>query len=462
MTTVTTHPPHRWRSSVQAPVRVALAPLASGLRAVDAAVRRPSLVVAAAVLIVCVPGPLQNLGASATITDAVAGLAVIAVAVRVVAGDRIRSRRGWLPYAAVIVALAFATVGALDVAESVRGFVRYAELFVLVPLAVAVAVKDRLDMLLVAGALVATTVIEGVVGVYQSATGTGASYGGQYVRAVGTFGAEQVLAMGAVIGYGIVATLALALANRGRTRAILLAVTAALAVPLAFSLSRGSWIATALAVTLMLIAWNWRAAAVCGALAVVVLGGLTLSGNTASATYTERVTSIGSSGSEPDRSVKDRYALWGTAVDIWRDHPVFGVGLKDFHQYRDTYAPMSLSAGSDVDDPTAGFRREPLLSAHNQYLMVLSEQGVVGAGAFGGMLLALGIGAVRRRRPDDPEASTMEGRFLDLLAPGVLAWTLVDFAYGDIGSGPTGIVLAVLLGLVARRTVVVPRRGVAS
>jgi hypothetical protein len=100
-----------------------------------------------------------------------------------------------------------------------------------------------------------------------------------------------------------------------------------------------------------------------------------------------------------------------------------------------------------------------LLSAHNQYLMVLSEQGVVGAGAFGGMLLALGIGAVRRRRPDDPEASTMEGRFLDLLAPGVLAWTLVDFAYGDIGSGPTGIVLAVLLGLVARRTVIVPLRG---
>jgi hypothetical protein len=53
----------------------------------------------------------------------------------------------------------------------------------------------------------------------------------------------------------------------------------------------------------------------------------------------------------------------------------------------------------------------------------------------------------------------MEGRFLDLLAPGVLAWTLVDFAYGDIGSGPTGIVLTVLLGLVARRTLIVPRRG---
>jgi O-antigen ligase len=460
MTSMTVPPPHRWRSFLETPLRVVLAPLASALGAVDAAVRRPSIVVGAAVLVVCVPSPLQNLGASATIADAVAGLAVIAVVVRVFTGDRIRSRRGWLPYAAVIVALAFATMGAQDVGESVRGFVRYAELFVLVPLAVAVAVKDRLDLLIVAGAMVATTVIEGAVGVYQSATGTGASYAGQYVRAVGTFGAEQVLAMGAVIGYGIVATLALALANRGRTRTILLGVTVALGVPLAFSLSRGAWIATALAVTIMLIAWNWRVAVVCGALGFVVLGGLTLSGNTASATYTERVTSIGSSGSEPDRSVKDRYALWGTAVDIWRDHPVFGVGLKDFQQYRDTYAPMSLSAGSDVDDPTAGFRREPLLSPHNQYLMVLSEQGVVGATAFGSLLLMLGIGAVRRRRADDPEASTMEGRYLDLLAPGVLAWTLVDFSYGDIGAGPTGIVLAVLLGLVARRTVIVPRREV--
>jgi hypothetical protein len=118
---------------------------------------------------------------------------------------------------------------------------------------------------------------------------------------------------------------------------------------------------------------------------------------------------------------------------------------------------MSLSAGSDVDDPTAGFRREPLLSAHNQYLMVLSEQGVVGVAAFGSLLLALGIGAVRRRRPDEP--STMESRFFDLVAPGVLMWTLVDFTYGDIGAGPTGIVLAVLLGLVARRAVIVPVRS---
>jgi O-antigen ligase len=335
--------------------------------------------------------------------------------------------------------------------ESVRGFVRYAELFVLVPVAVALSIRDRLDLFLVAGAMILTTVVEGAVGVYQALTGTGASYAGEYVRAVGTFGAEQVLAMGALIGYGMVVTLALALAARGRLRVHLVGLAVALGLPLALSLSRGAWIATALAIVVVLIAWNWKVAVMCGALLVVILGGLTLSGNKTSATYAERVTSIGSSGSAPDRSVQDRYALWGAAVGMWRDHPVFGVGLKDFHRYRDTYAPMSLSAGSDVDDLTSGFRREPLLSAHNQYLMVLSEQGVVGAVSFGGLLLALGASAVRRR----PE-STMESRFFDLAAPGLLMWTLVDFGYGDIGAGPTGVVLAVCLGLVARRGLIVP------
>jgi hypothetical protein len=114
---------------------------------------------------------------------------------------------------------------------------------------------------------------------------------------------------------------------------------------------------------------------------------------------------------------------------------------------------MSLSAGSDVDDPTTGFRRQPLLSAHNQYLMVLAEQGTVGILAFGCLLGTLAVGAVRRRR-DGPAPGI--GRFFDLAAPAIMAWTLIDFLYGDIGAGPTGVVLAVLLGLVARRAVIVP------
>ena len=48
-------------------------------------------------------------------------------------------------------------------------------------------------------------------------------------------------------------------------------------------------------------------------------------------------------------SVRDRYALWDAALGMWRDHPVTGVGPKNFTDYRDTYASVGLSSGSDVD-----------------------------------------------------------------------------------------------------------------
>ena len=470
--------PNRWRTILRAPVTVALAPLAWALTAVNAAVRRPSLAVGATVLLVCLPSGTQDVSASGKITPAdIAAAGVIAlVAFRLLTGsrgpDRVTIRHGWIPYAAAVASFAVATVTATDVGTSARGFVRYTELFVLVPVAAALAIRDRRDVFIVAGSIVATTVFEGAVGVYQYLTGTGASYAGQFVRAVGTFGAEQIEAMGAVVGYGILVTLALGLALRGRARIAVVAVALLLTVPLGLSLSRGAWIATGASVFVMLVVYSWRiAVAVLGATVLVVVVLSTGASTGSGPRFGERVTSIFSTSSEPDRSVQDRYALWATAVGIWRDHPVFGVGMKDFVEYRDRYAPMVLSAGSDVDDPHAGYRREPLLSPHNQYLQVLSEQGTVGILAFGGMLGALGVTALRRRRTPEPvqptgpgrgvasdtaEPDRSETRFFDLAAPGLLTWTLIDFMYGDVGAGPTGVLLGILLGLVARRSLLTP------
>jgi O-antigen ligase len=443
---------------------VALAPLAWLLTAVDLVVRRPSLVVAGTVLLICLPSRISDVTASGHVTaaDLGAGMVVAALAVRLLGGERSTARRGWLPFAAALTSFALATVTASDVGASVVGFVRYAELFVLVPVAVAMSLVDRFDLLLVAGAIVVTTVFEGAVGVYQYATHTGASYGGDYVRAVGTFGAEQVLALGALIGYGLIVTLALGLALRGRARIALLAAAAFEVAPLGLTLSRGAWIATVCAVAVLLTIFSWRLAAALTATAALVVAVVVSTaaggGDRSSGTVDERLTSIVSSGSQPDRSVADRYALWRTAGGIWADHPVLGVGLKDFAVYRDSYAPMSLSAGSDVGQSGSGVSREPLLSAHNQYLMVASEQGTVGILAFGGLLATLALGALRRRRSGDPTAGepTAGERMLDLAAPAIMVWTLIDFGYGDIGAGPTSVLLAIVLGLVARRSVIIP------
>ena len=444
---------------VRGPVRVALAPLAGLLAAVDFGIRRPSVVVAGTVLLIALPSGLGDISSSGRITvaDLAAGGLVAVLAVRLLAGARSTVRRGWLPFAFALAAFALATISATDVSASVIGFIRYSELFVLVPVAVAMSLRDRLDVLLVAGAIVAVTVLEGAVGVYQYLTGTGASYAGQDVRAIGTFGPEQVLALGALIGYGLVVTLALAFATTGRLRIALFAASAFLLVPLGLTLSRGAWIATAAAVLILLVIASWRLAVVLvgmAALAVAILVFSAGAGDPSSNGLDQRVTSIVSSGSAPDQSVKDRYALWHAAFAIWADHPVAGVGLKDFAEYRDSYASVELSAGSDVGDRSSGISREPLLSAHNQYLMVLSEQGTVGILAFGGLLVTLAVGAVRRR---DTALGAPEQRFLDLAAPALMVWTLIDFLYGDIGAGPTSVLLAVLLGLVARRSLIIPR-----
>ena len=424
-----------------------LSPLAAVLWVAHQLVRRPSILVALTLVAACLPGVGgESTSVNVTPADLLALALVGAIGLRVAAGDRPLSHRAWVPFALVLIALAVATVASQDPAASLPGFIRYVELFVLVPVAVAAAVRDRWDVTLVGGTAVAVSLFEGAIGTVQALTGTGASFAGEDVRAVGTFGASDVMGMSQVVGFGIVIALALGLALRGRGRWVMLACAAALVVPMAYSLSRGSWIATAVAVVAVTVVAGRKLALKAGialvALGVIVIGGLGIG----SATLAERAGSIAAA---PDQSVSDRYGLWAAAAGMWADHPVAGVGLKNFPAYRDVYAPLNVSSGSDVADATIGFQREPLLSPHNMYLLILSEQGLIGISAFGVLFAALLVAALRRRG-SLIWARSLENRVLDLAAPGVVLWTLTTFLYGDIG-GPSSVFMATLLGLVVRR-----------
>ena len=108
-------------------------------------------------------------------------------------------------------------------------------------------IRDRRDARLVAWSLVGLALWQGAIGVHQYATGTGASYMGEEIRAVGTFGASDVMGMATVVSFGVVCSLGLALGagtgpTAGRWR---LGCALALLLPLALSFSRGAWIATA-------------------------------------------------------------------------------------------------------------------------------------------------------------------------------------------------------------------------
>ncbi|SDL94581.1 O-antigen ligase family protein [Nonomuraea jiangxiensis] len=413
---------------------------------------RPSVAAACTVLLACLPasgrGDLST-GVHVTAAD-LASVLLIAVAALVL----LRSRpAASLPVRALVLApvagmVSLAALASPDLLGGLPGYARYVQVFVLVPLAVLVTVRNRADVLIVGGALVGAAAVEGLVGCLQAFTGTGASYAGERVRAVGTFGAPDVMGMASVVSYGAIILLAVGLRLRGRRRAAALAGAALLCVPLVLSLSRGTWLALLCAVLVMLFLYRRALAArllLAGAVATTVLA---FGPGTGWDLLDHRLASIGSAVSQPDRSVNDRYSLWLTATGMWMDHPLTGAGPRGFARLRDMYAPIELSSGSDTDDPAHGFQRRPLLSPHNMYLLTLSEQGLLGLSA-----LLLFLGALAR----------WAVRGAALAAAGLLTWHLVAFCYGDIG-GPSTVVMSVVLGLVlslvARPAAVGPSGGI--
>jgi O-antigen ligase len=439
-----------WNNAAQLPLAVLVVPTALVLATLRRLWRRPTLLVVLVLLVVVVPWRAGAEGgdtARLSLADvAAAGLVVLAFlrAVLLRSGARLRS---WviLPMAAVFVACGAATAAAADSVTSLIGMARFVEIFVAVPLATYLVLERRSDLSLVLGTLLAIGIGEGALGVYQFATGSGAGFGESAIRAVGTFGAYEIMSLPTVVTYALLVAVAAVIAGRGPGRALAVVAAAALAVPLTVSFSRGSWIAAVLALLVMLTVANVRAGLAFLLATAIILAPLLMLSKETSTSVGHRLASIASTASSPDQSVRDRYSLWQVAADIWHDHPATGVGLRNFPSFRDTYAPMGLSSGSDVVDASHGFRRVELLSPHNFYLLILSELGIVGAMAFAIYFLAYGIAATRRAaatiRPGVP-------RIFGLTMVGVLVRLLVGALYGDLVGGATTVLTAVLLGCV--------------
>jgi O-antigen ligase len=391
------------------------------------------------------PGSAGSGGGS--LADAVSGLVVaVCVAVTLRRAERPLTRTAAIILGMPVVGIAVAAAGSDSPSSALVGMVRYCQIFVLVPVSVLVLVRDRRDFRLLAWSFVGLALWQGSIGIQQYLTGTGASYMGEDIRAVGTFGPTDVMGMATVVSYGLVAAVGLALGARTaarRTPALLCAL--ALLLPLALSFSRGAWIATVVACGAQVLLAGVRRAvrlfAVTAAAAVVLVGGF----GVGTQLLQERMSSITQVADAPDQSVTDRYTMWAAAVDMWSEHPATGVGLKEFPVHRDSHASLALSSGSDTAGAGAAFKRQPLLSPHNMYLLVLSEQGLTGLVALAGGWIALLLLALRRLGRG---ARTRPGPDCGLVACGLLGWQLVDFVYADIG-GPSTVLTAVVIGLAA-------------
>jgi len=427
----------------------------------------PVLPALAAVVLLCVPaapGPGGG-GGGVHVTPADAASAVLVLCCAVLAlrtRTRPLDRTAVVVLAAPVAALAAATVASHDTASGLAGFARLLQILVLVPAALVIVLRSRRHARLLAACLVGVALVQGAVGVHQYLTGTGASYQGQDVRAVGTFGPLDIMGMSSTVSCGIVIALAAGLAPPPGAprwlRPAALSTAAALLVPLALSFSRGAWIATAAAGTAVLFLAGARSAL--RTLALLVAAGVVLVGGAGvgSDLVAERASSITDVTDAPDQSVTDRYTMWAAAVEMWREDPVTGVGPKGFPEHRDTHASLALSSASDTAGAGQDFHRQPLLSPHNMYLLVLAEQGLVGVTAVVGgwaALLVLGVRRLRRARAADRGTGPGgTGRGADrgvdcgLVAVGLLVLNCVDFLYADIG-GPSTVLTAVEFGLTA-------------
>lgn len=437
---------------------------------------RPVLPVVLTVLLLAVPaGALEAGGGRLVAADVASLLLVTAAVVALMRGRRpALGAPGAAVFAAAVLALGVVHLASTGHPAALVGWVRYLQVFVLVPLAVVVLVRDRRDVRAVAGAFLALAVVQGSLGIVQYATGTGASYMGEDIRAVGTFGPLNVMGMSTVVCFGLLVAVCAALSpppDAARWwRPAAAGCAGWLLLALAVSFSRGAWIAAAVscaAVVLLSGALTRRAVAALCALALVAGGtAVTLSGQLA-----DRLTSIGQVTGTPDQSVVDRYAMWDAARSMWREEPWTGVGLKGFPEHRDAHASVALSAGSDTAGAGAEFQRQALESPHNMYLLVLGEQGLVGATALVGgwaVLLAgclLRVRAARRTAREGTAGPARRGLLggvgplglltprpgvpdVGLLATGLMIWLAVTFVFADIG-GPTTVATAVVLGLVA-------------
>ena len=170
-------------------------------------------------------------------------------------------------------------------------------------------------------------------------------------------GTTMVAAM--VIGFG------LAVAGRGWLRYAAAGITVLTAVALLFSYTRGAWVG-ALAAFALLAGFGGRrgAAAVLTFALLIVLGGAIAAGEERAALVTRAGTILSASVN------RDRIYLFRSAAAIFRDHPLLGTGMNTF-----PYMYPSYRLPGDTNPLNA-------TNAHNIFLNMAAEGGVLGLGVF--------------------------------------------------------------------------------
>jgi O-antigen ligase len=281
-----------------------------------------------------------------------------------------RERRGlrFEGQAGVFVALALleawltaSLVWAVDAGTALSALLQwYAVGVVFLVVAMAPAMAGRAAVTLIGWAFVAGAVLSVLGGV--AAPGGGIAEEGRYQ---GTLGDPNLLAAALFPAAVLALGLAAGLRDRGMRTLVLVAVLAVLGAGFVASGSRGGVVGALAALAVAIVFVERRRAALVGALALA-LAVLAASLWLAPGAW-ERSPSLSSGSGRGD--------LWTVAWHMAGDHPLLGVGLDNYPAVASDYARSvgPLKSVDLIDDPH---------EAHNLYLQLLAEAGVVGLAAF--------------------------------------------------------------------------------
>jgi putative inorganic carbon (HCO3(-)) transporter len=289
-------------------------------------------------------------------------------------------------------------------------------------------VRDRQSLTWVLGGAAGGAFIVGMHAISDYLSGAPSSAGfitssGELVGRV-TAGFSQPNQLGGFLVVLVPLAVAGALTAR-RGRPLFAAAAFAAAVGVYTSFSRGALIGLALIPFVFLRGWRmWLVGLLVAVVAVV----------SAPSLLQERFATLTSSGAD----IATRTDIWRTALNIWENHPILGVGLGGFPQaYATAPVPGKLFLPSTVFEPPP--------HAHNVFLQLVAEQGVLGVLAFVAILAAAARTALRLRAGPDHRTRMIGSGLLAAL----IVFTIHNLFDVTLEDPQTGLYVFMLLGLIA-------------
>lgn len=247
-------------------------------------------------------------------------------------------------------------------------------------------------------------------------------------RVSGTFATPDELALCLLISFAM--TLYLAQLHRSR-RGLWITIALIELAGLALTFFRGAWIA-ALLIVIIEVGFRPRRYERLIGVTVVVLALTAAVFFESYGTVAQRITNTG--------TASQRLATYRASLQLFKASPLYGVGVSSF-----TVSSQNFQQSADVAQ-VGGVAAVPY--AHNSYLLVLVEQGVLGFVAFLALSFAAGRGALRLLRTSSARADVYFGL---AVAGSLCGYLLMSMELAEITTSTTNAFIAILLGAAAGR-----------